>query len=65
MDHYEPDITTYSGIWRKYVNPIYPMTYKRFIEIINMPHLKERLSEELQRRENKRNWVSDNQLSLF
>lgn len=46
MEHYDPDVTTYAGIWRKYVNPVYPMTYKRFIEIINMPRLKEQLAEE-------------------
>lgn len=65
MDRYEPDVTTYSGIWRKYVNPVYPMTYKRFIEIINMPRLKEQLAEELQRSDDKHNGATKDQLSLF
>jgi len=65
MDRYEPDVTTYSGIRRKYVNPIYPMTYKRVIEIINMPRLKEQLAEELQRSDDKHNVTNKNQLLLF
>lgn len=64
-DKYDPDVTTYAGIWRKYVNPIYPMTYHRFIEIINMPHLNEQLSDEMRHTEEKKNGVSDNQLALF
>ena len=61
MDHYDPDVTTYAGIWRKYVLPVYPMTYKRFIEIINMPRLKEQLAVERA----KKNPVAANQLDLF
>lgn len=61
MEHYDPDVTTYAGIWRKYVNPVYPMTYKRFIEIINMPRLKEQLAEERALQ----NPVIANQLDLF
>ena len=61
MDHYDPDVTTYAGIWRKYVLPVYPMTYKRFIEIINMPRLKEQLAVERA----KKNPVFANQLDLF
>ncbi len=64
-ERYDPDVTTYAGIWRKYVNPVYPMCYKRFIEIINMSHLKEQLAEELRNAENKRNGVTENQLKLF
>lgn len=61
MEHYDPDVTTYAGIWRKYVNPVYPMTYKRFIEIINMPRLKEQLADERALQ----NPVIANQLDLF
>lgn len=61
LDHYDPDVTTYAGIWRKYVLPVYPMTYKRFIEIINMPRLKEQLAVERA----KKNPVIANQLDLF
>lgn len=61
MEHYDPDVTTYAGIWRKYVNPVYPMTYKRFIEIINMPKLKEQLADERALQ----NPVIANQLDLF
>lgn len=64
-EHYDPDVTTYTGIWRKYVCPVYPMTYKRFIEIINMPRLREQLAVELERQNAKRNPVDANQLDLF
>ena len=64
-EHYDPDVTTYAGIWRKYVVPIYPMTYKRFIEIINMPKLKEQFAEERARQNVKRTPVYRNQLDLF
>lgn len=59
--HYDPNVTTYAGIWRKYVIPIYPITYKRFMEIINMPRLKEQLAEE----QKKHNPILNNQLDLF
>ena len=64
-EHYDPDVTTYAGIWRKYVVPIYPMTYKRFIEIINMPKLKEQLAEERAQQNVKRPPVYRSQLDLF
>lgn len=35
--HYEPGISTYKGVWRKYVNPVYPMCYATFLKIINTP----------------------------
>lgn len=62
QEHYEPEISTYSGVWRKYVNPIYPMSYKRFIEIINMTGLHTALEEERKRLEDKEN---KKQLSIF
>lgn len=37
QEYYDEDTTTYSGIFRKYVEPIYPMTYQTFIKIINTP----------------------------
>lgn len=65
-EHYDPDVTTYAGIWRKYVYPVYPMTYKRFIEIINMPRLREQLAAELERkRVREMEPVDENQLELF
>lgn len=35
QEHFIDGITTYSGIWAKYVNPVYPMTYATFIKYIN------------------------------
>jgi len=41
--HYEDGVTTYRGIWRKYVNPIYPMSYSQFMKIVSMPNLQKEL----------------------
>ena len=35
--HYVPGVTTYSGILREYVQPVYPMDYKTFMGIVNAP----------------------------
>lgn len=37
QEHYEPGISTYKGVWRKYVCPVYPMCYATFLKIINTP----------------------------
>ena len=31
--HYEEGWTTYAAVWRRYVNPVYPMSYATFIKI--------------------------------
>ena len=38
-EHYEEGYSTYKGIWEKYVNPVYPISYQRFITIINTPSI--------------------------
>ncbi len=35
--HFIPGITTYSGIFYKYINPIFPMCYDTYMKIINTP----------------------------
>lgn len=35
--HYEEGITTYAGVWRNHVYPVYPMSYKTFLRIVNLP----------------------------
>lgn len=37
QEHYEPGISNYKGIWRKHINPDYPMCYATFLKIINTP----------------------------
>lgn len=44
--HYIEGVTTYKGIWRQYVYPTYPISYTKFIEIINTPHLEAKLRDE-------------------
>lgn len=43
--HYEPGISTYKGVWRKYINPVYPMCYATFLKIINTPIKREFLEK--------------------
>ena len=43
--HYEEGWTTYAAVWRKYVNPVYPMSYATFIKIINMSGLDRQIEE--------------------
>lgn len=35
--HYIDGVTTYAGILREYVAPVYPMDYKTFMKIVNDP----------------------------
>ena len=66
--YYEEGWTTYAAVWRKHVNPLYPMSYATFIKIINMPGL-DRQIEEAERmaasERNRRLTISRRQLSLF
>jgi hypothetical protein len=39
--HYIPGITTYAGIYRQYVRPQYPMSYRTFMKIMATPVEKE------------------------
>ena len=66
--YYEEGWTTYAAVWRKYVNPVYPMSYATFIKIINMSGL-DRQIEEAERmaasERDRRLTISRRQLSLF
>lgn len=37
QENFIEGVTTYKGIFEKYVNPIYPMSYETFIKYINTP----------------------------
>ncbi len=66
--YYEEGITSYKGIWRTYVYPIYPMSYQTFINIINMPNIDKQIQLEHERlgRENIHAKQEDKrQLKLF
>lgn len=52
-EHYDPDVTTYAGVWRKYVYGVYPISYSHYMKIIGTPNL-ERLLEEEEVRHGKR-----------
>lgn len=47
--HYRSGITTYAGIFREYVLPVYPMSYKTFMKIINMTNINTQIEKEKQR----------------
>lgn len=46
--HYDPMVTTYKGIWAKYIYPVYHLSYQRYLDILAIPVEKE-LNEELAR----------------
>lgn len=37
--HYVPGLTTYRGVWREFVFPIYPMTYTKMMRIVGYENL--------------------------
>lgn len=66
--HYKAGYTTYSGIFRAFVEPFYPMSYKSFMKIINMPNIDNQIEREQSRMEKPEVEIqTDNpcQLSLF
>ena len=60
--HYDPDVTTYKGVWRKYIYPVYHISYSRYMTIISTPNL-----EALLEREEKEHgkWADPAQGTLF
>ena len=44
--YYDADVTTYKGVWRKYVYPIYPISYSQYMKIMGMGNLESQLREE-------------------
>lgn len=44
--HYEEGITSYKGIYEKYINPVYPMCYHTFLKYISTAVKKEDLQNE-------------------
>ena len=45
--HYEAGYTTYAAIFRKHIEPIYPMSYKSYMDIINSPDVEKRIKREI------------------
>lgn len=59
--HYISGITPYAGIYREHVYPVYPVSYKTFMNIVNFPNLEQKIANETKKRDEKQN----NQLNLF
>ncbi len=47
--NYVPEVTPYKWIWRTKVYPIYPMSYKTFLKILDKPNLEQQLNVERQK----------------
>ena len=60
--YYDPDLTTYKGVWRKYIYPVYHISYSRYMTIISTPNL-QLLLEEKEKAHGK--WDDPNQTSLW
>ena len=71
QEHYIHGITTYAGIFRKFVYPIYPMSYNSFMEIINIKNVNIEIAKEIEKAKKQetvsepKNEVLTNQLPLF
>ena len=67
--HYIADVTTYSGVFRNFVKPFYPMSDKSFMKIVNMPNIERQIREEIERiggsSGDKPEALDSNQLCLF
>jgi len=44
--NYVPEVTPYKGIWRRYVYPIYPMSYNTFLKILDTSNLETKIELE-------------------
>lgn len=43
--YFNPKISTYSGIYREYIYPIYKMEYKTYMNIVNFENLEGKIAE--------------------
>ncbi len=62
-EHYEEGVTTYSGVWRNHVYPVYPMSYQTFLRIVNLSGLDSQIRRNGPPPSSAR--MSDKQLTLF
>ena len=64
--HYKAGYTTYAGVFRTFVKPFYPMSYKSFMKIMNMPNVNKQIEDiERGRPEPEAENENPNQLGLF
>jgi hypothetical protein len=48
-EYYDYEFTTYKGVWRKYIYPVYPISYRAYMNIINQKNIKLQLEREIER----------------
>ncbi|MBQ0016491.1 MAG: hypothetical protein KBT04_05865 [Bacteroidales bacterium] len=66
--HYVEGLTTYSGLWRFRIEPIYHISYQQYMRILGIGGLEAELEREQQRLNIHSNYVDPelkNQLNLF
>ena len=63
-EHYIEGCTTYAGIFRTHIEPLYPMHYNTFMKIVNMPNVDSQLRKE-QKRVAENSAEDSNQQTLF
>jgi hypothetical protein len=64
--HYKEGYTTYAGIFRTFVEPFYPMSYKSFMKIINTSNIDSQIAAiERSRMKPEPENENPNQLELF
>jgi len=67
--HLVPGISTYAGVHRTYIYPVYKMEYKTFMKIMNFKYLEKQIKEELKKQgktdPSEENHIAKNQLPLF
>ena len=49
VKEYEPYFTTYKGVWRKFIYPVYFVSYKHYLNILAEGGLEERIEQEEKR----------------
>ncbi|MDR1345955.1 MAG: hypothetical protein LBK03_04570 [Bacteroidales bacterium] len=60
--YYDYELTTYKGVWRKFIYPVYPISYGSYMKIINsISDIDAEIAREANKIEEKR---ENNQLKL-
>lgn len=47
--HYIPGVSTYTGIYKKYVFPVYPMHFWTFMKIVHFENINAEIQKELEK----------------
>jgi hypothetical protein len=45
QEHYEEGVSTWRGVWKKYIYPVWPMEYNTFMRILGEGGLRTKIEE--------------------